>query len=330
MTLDGSDEQLLRVLADGRFHSGEQLAATLGMSRTAVWKRLQCLRDALSLELQAVRGRGHRLARPIEFLDERQILSGLAPVARRRLDAFHVALSMDSTNSAALAHLPRETARARVWLAEHQSAGRGRRGRHWVSVFGSSLYLSLAWRFNRALSELAGLSLVAGIVVAETLQRHGIDEVALKWPNDVLLDGRKLCGVLVEASGESSGPAAAVIGIGLNVNLPAAAGQGIDQPWADLSFLDDRMPSRNRLASTLVSGLIEACEAFSDRPLSAFLERWQRYDALRGRPVHLHRGDHVTSGTYRGVAANGAVLLETTAGVEEHLAGEVSLRQAAS
>jgi len=326
--MDLSDERLLRVLGDGRFHSGEGLAEALGVSRTAVWKRLRWLRESLGLELHAVRGRGYRLASPVEFLDEQRIRKGLGRAATRRLDALHVHLSLDSTNSAALAHLPDAPARARVWFAEHQTGGRGRRGRRWVSLFGGSLTLSLAWRFDRALSELAGLSLVAGIVVAETLERHGVDPVTLKWPNDVLLGGRKLCGILVEASGESSGPAAAVIGIGLNMRLPPAAGQGIDQPWADLASLDDRMPSRNQLASALVSGLIEACGAFSEQPLSAFLERWQRYDALQGRPVSLHRADQVTSGTYRGVGANGAVLLETRHGVEEHLAGEVSLRSA--
>ena len=320
---------LLRELADGRFHSGQHLAGVVGLSRTAVWKQVQRLESDLGLAVHAVRGRGYRLAAPLELLDARRIRAELGAAARGQLEALHLLGVTDSTNSRAAANLPEESGRARVWLAEHQTAGRGRRGRHWVSAFGENLHLSIAWRFDLPMAQLSGLSLAAGVVLAEGLHHLGLDGHVLKWPNDVLLDGRKLAGILVEVSGEAGGPATAVIGIGVNFRIPDAAAAAIDQPWTDLHRAATATAvSRNRLAGVLVDRMIDACGLFSSHRLEPFLARWERFDQLRGTPVALIRGGQVVEGVYRGIAPSGAMILEHAAGTTEHHAGEVSLRAA--
>lgn len=318
--------RLLRELSDGRFHSGQQLADSLGVSRAAVWKQLQRLSQEYGLQISAVRGRGYRLAGPLQLLDSERIRAEIGTTAGPRLQQLQLTASTTSTNADAAADLPIESGCARVWLAEYQTAGRGRRGREWISAFGENLYLSLAWRFDLPMMELAGLSLVAGVVVAEVLKELGVEGHSLKWPNDVLVKGRKLCGILVEASGEAAGPAAAVMGIGINFRLPAKAGARIDQPWVDLHRLGGPGVSRNQAAGMLVDRLIIACEEFSEHRLTAFLDRWHAYDGLLGKQVSITSGRRSIAGTYSGIGSSGAVRIETAAGVAEYHAGEVSLR----
>lgn len=326
--MSGQDvrEAVLLKLADGGFHSGQDLALTLGITRTAVWKHVKALEKGLGLAISAVRGRGYRLAAPLELLDDNRIRAGLSGASHASLDALSVIQVVDSTNSRASADLPRQSQRAKVWLAEMQTAGRGRRGRQWVSSFGENLYLSLAWRFDLPMNDLAGLSLVAGVVVAESLQRLGLEGHTLKWPNDILIDGRKLSGILVEASGEAGGPATAVIGIGVNLRIPANLGERIDQPWTDLRQAGALSVSRNRMAGLLIDGLIDACQTYATQRLPPFLSRWNRFDHMRDREVLLFRGDQVNTGIYRGIAASGALLLDEASGRREYHAGEVSLR----
>ena len=321
-------QRILQRLSDGHFHSGQQLAQALGISRTAVWKHVQHIESNLGLTIGAVRGRGYRLAAPLELLDERRIRRGLSGYAKQALEAMSLMVSTASTNSCAAADPPTESGRARVWLAEHQFAGRGRRGRHWVSAFGESLYLSLAWRFDLPMSELSGLSLAAGVVVAEVLQRLGLERHSLKWPNDVMVDDRKLCGILVEAAGETGGPVNAVVGVGLNIRVSPGHALEIDRPWTDLVLAGAPPISRNQLAGMLIDALIGACEQYADGRLAPFLVRWDVFDGLCGKRVNILRGSEIITGTYRGVAASGAVVLEGPEGLSEHLAGEVSLRRA--
>lgn len=329
MTANHASELLLRQLSDGRFHSGEQLADFLGVSRTAVWKHIRRLQNDFDLAVTAVRGRGYRLGAPLELLDVTAIRAELSTRAIAALDMLSVLPSVQSTNGCAIADPPLESGVARVWLAEYQTAGRGRRGRDWVSSFGANIYLSLAWRFDLPMSELQGLSLASGVVVAEVLKDIGCDTHGLKWPNDVLVDGRKLGGILVEVAGEAGGPATAVIGVGLNLRLPAGVGQKIAQPWTDLRSQMSGPVQRNRLVGKLVEQLIHACRLFGAQRLSPFLSRWERFDLLCGEPVCLYRGSEVIEGVYRGIGASGAMILEDQHGCREHHAGEVSLRRKA-
>lgn len=317
---------LLQQLADGRFHSGQRIAATLGVTRTAVWKQVQRLESEFGIRVDAVRGRGYRLSTPLELLDADRVRAELGSDSEQALQSLQLLAMTTSTNADANRDLPQVSNRAKVWLAEHQTEGRGRRGRRWVSTFGRNLYLSLAWRFELPMSELAGLSLVAGVVVAEALAEVGLAGHSLKWPNDVLVDNRKLAGILVEVAGEAGGPAAAVIGIGINFHVPDGAGSRIDQPWIDLRQAGAGHVSRNQLAGRLVDALIAACDLFAGERLEPFIDRWQAFDTLRGQPVRILRGTESIDGIYRGIAPSGAVVIENHAGLSEHHAGEVSLR----
>jgi BirA family biotin operon repressor/biotin-[acetyl-CoA-carboxylase] ligase len=320
-------DHLLRELSDGRFHSGQRLAQALGISRSAVWKHVQRLESEFGLSISAVRGRGYRLSQPMELLDAGRIRSELSQVAASSLQAMSLLSTTASTNSCASRDLPPEIGCARVWLAEHQTEGRGRRGRSWVSTFGENLYISIAWRFDLPMSELAGLSLVAGVVVCEVLAHLGLKGHSLKWPNDILVGQRKLSGILVEASGEADGPATAVLGIGVNFRLPEAQGVQIDQPWTDLSRVSPLSISRNRMAGILIDRLILACHLFAAERLAPFLDRWETFDGFSGQPVNLIRGKQTIEGIYRGIAPSGAMVLEDATGRSEHHAGEVSLRK---
>ena len=320
-------DHLLKQLSDGRFHSGQRLAHTMGVSRSAVWKQVQRLESELGLRIDAVRGRGYRLAAPLELLDLERIRAQLSPDAVGYLESIHLLSSTPSTNGCAARDLPRDSGRARVWLSEHQSAGRGRRGRQWVSTFGENLYFTMAWRFDLPMTELAGLSLVTGVVVAEVLAEMGLSGHRLKWPNDVLVDGRKLSGILVEVSGEADGPATAALGVGINFRLSEDQGRQIEQPWTDLARECGESLSRNHMAGVMIDRLIHACWQFSQERLTPFLDRWRSFDGLSGRAVRISRGSQTVDGVYRGIAPSGALVLENDNGRREYHAGEVSLRE---
>ena len=319
--------QLLRLLADGRFHSGEALAGVLGVSRAAVWKQVHEVERHLGVAIDAVPGRGYRLAEPLELLDRERIALLLGRATAACLDELHLLESVDSTNGYLLSRRLADSRRGVVCLAEQQTAGRGRRGRAWVSPFGTNLYLSLLWRFDMPPMGLSGLSLAAGVAVARGLASLGLGGVALKWPNDVQWGGRKLAGLLLELNGEADGPTHAVIGVGLNLRMPDAAGRGIEQPWVDLAeAMGGQGPSRNLVAARLVDELVAAVLEFRDAGLAPFLADWRALDALAGRPVRVSLGERAIDGIELGVAASGALRVQTAEGEREFHAGEVSLR----
>ena len=317
---------LIQTLADGRWHSGQALAQALGLSRAAVWKRLGALEDLLGLKVESRRGKGYRLVHALELLNESAIAAELAESESRALERLYLLPLIDSTNDYLRERLPRQVGSGVACLAEHQTAGRGRRGRPWVSTFGKNLYLSLAWRFDLPLAQLSGLSLAVGVAVAQGLEALGLRGHGLKWPNDLLLEGRKLGGILVEAGGETAGPCHAIIGLGVNLELDTVAGRAIDQPWTDLRRHLDPWPGRNRLAGNLLSRLIAACQAYQQAGLEPVLEAWRPWDLLLGRPVTLTLGERRIQGRHLGLDASGGLRLETSQGIQVWHAGEVSLR----
>jgi BirA family biotin operon repressor/biotin-[acetyl-CoA-carboxylase] ligase len=318
---------LVRLLADGRFHSGEALAGELGVSRAAVWKHVRDLGADLGLDISAVRGRGYRLQRPIELLDRERIAARLAPGTAAALAQLLVLDTVDSTSSALAGRRPPRSGLGVACVAEQQTAGRGRRGRTWVSPFGANVYLSLLWQLELPATALAGLSLAVGVAIAEGLHSLGATGVALKWPNDVICGGRKLGGILVELSGEAEGPTRAVVGVGVNHRMPAADGVRIDQDWTDLaSAIPNTLPSRCALVAVLLDRLVGALQRFGSAGLSPFLAAWDALDGLRGREVVVRVGDQPIAGIALGVAPSGALRLRTAEGERQFLAGEVSVR----
>ncbi|TDK24478.1 bifunctional biotin--[acetyl-CoA-carboxylase] ligase/biotin operon repressor BirA [Luteimonas aestuarii] len=326
-----SDRDLLQRLSAGPV-SGDVLAREGGLTRAAVWKRIEALREA-GVGIDAQAGRGYALSQPLDLLDGATIRSALPAAVRNGISTLEVAWSLDSTNARLLATPP--VGALQVLLAERQTGGRGRRGRAWASPLAANLYLSVARRFDGGLARLGGLSLVAGIAVADALHDLGVSRARLKWPNDVVLrDGddvlRKLGGVLVEGGGEHGGPVRAVIGIGLNVRMPARAARAIDQPWTDLSTeLGGALPSRNALAAALLARLSPALQQFDRTGLAIFLPAYARHDALAGLRVTVHAHDGEQFGTALGLADDGALRVRFDAGGERSVhAGEISVRQA--
>lgn len=324
----GERELLLR-LRDGPA-SGDVLARASGQTRAAVWKRIEALRAA-GVEIVARPGHGYALARPLDLLDAGEIRSRLPRDGRALLHALEVAWSIDSTN-AELLRRPGPDAGVDVLLAERQTGGRGRRGRTWTSPLAANLYLSLSRVYAGGLVRLGGLSLVAGVAAAEALQAAGFPGVRLKWPNDLVVpdvDGglRKLGGLLVEGGGEHAGPVRAVVGLGLNVGMPAVAATGIDQPWVDLAALaDGGPPARNALAAMLLAHLLPALAAFDADGLAPFLGRYAACDALQGREVVVETGARAHAGTALGPGDDGALRVRTAGGERRFHAGEVSVR----
>ena len=317
---------LLQQLSDGDFHSGEELGAVLGISRMAVWKRLKVLQDA-GISIEVVRGKGYRLPAPVEFLDERRILSGLGADTRARLGPVEVLQQVDSTNNHLREQALNGAPGGAVCLAEQQLAGRGRQGRTWVSPFGQNLYLSLLWRSRSGVAALGGLSLVTGVAVLRSLQAEGIQQAGLKWPNDILVNGAKLAGILIDVAGESGGPCTAIIGIGLNVHMSRSAAAGIDQSWIDLHTVTGRTDlSRNRLAAAVLNELLPAIVLFESHGIEPFMDDWRKNDLVCGREIELYLQGEVIQGRGCGIDPAGSLLVETPAGLRRFVSGEVSLR----
>ena len=319
------DRQLLAKLAAGRL-SGDALARELGQTRAAVWKRIQGLRAA-GVDIKGRAGEGYGLTRPVDLLDPVAIRAGLPADAQALLHDLQVAWTVDSTN----AELLRCSAPVRgvsVLLAERQTGGRGRRGRSWASPLAAHVYLSVLRLFEGGLGRLAGLSLVAGVAVAEALHDLGFTQAQLKWPNDVLVDGRKLVGLLAEGGGEYAGPARAVIGIGINVHMPPAFGEEITQPWVDLDALAGTVVDRNQVVAAVLARLLPALETFDRDGLAPFLPRYAALDMLAGQEVRVELDGQWQYGTALGLADDGALRVRIDGRERLLHAGEVSVRAA--
>ena len=320
-----SDRALLERLATGPA-SGAALARELGLTRAAIWKRVQALREA-GVDIAAHPGRGYALATPIALLDADRLAADLAPSTRAELATLQVAFESDSTQRDA-ARAPWPERGTAVFFAERQSAGQGRRGRPWASPLAAHLYLSAARRFSGGFAQLAGLSLAVGVAVAEALRGAGFPQVGLKWPNDLLADGRKLGGILIELRGEAQGPCEAIIGIGVNVRMPAAWDGGIDQPWCDLASLANEGPDRHAVAVAVLDALLPALALFEQQGLAAFVERWEAFDLLAGHPVQVISGETRLDGIALGIDDAGALRVRHAGGERRWHGGEVSLRAA--
>jgi BirA family transcriptional regulator, biotin operon repressor / biotin---[acetyl-CoA-carboxylase] ligase len=319
---------LLVLLADGQLRSGEWLAGELNVSRAAVWKGVERLR-ALGVGVQALPRQGYRLSNPVELLDAGRIGAELRPQRMAQLRTLELRFEVDSTNTRLLTAAPPPLGQADACLSELQHAGRGRRGRRWVAPFGAGVALSVAWTFSDGAGALAALSLGVGVAVSRALVRAGARGVMLKWPNDIWLHDRKLGGVLIELRAEASGPAHVVIGVGVNVDLPAEARREIEAGGVRVAAVADacaEVPSRNLVAGAILDELLSMLAQFEREGFAAFRDAWTALDALSGRPARVLLGDTAISGTARGVDQEGALLLDTGDRVQRFVSGEASLR----
>ena len=317
-------------LCDGQFHSGEDLAKALGVTRSAVWKAANALRD-LGTPMEAVRNRGYKLPGASEPLIAANIRKHLSPGVGERLTRLDVAWSTASTNTELVARPYPAQGRLEVLLAEFQTAGRGRRGRSWLAPPGGAVCLSLSWTFPEVPRDAGSLSLAVGVSVLRALSALNVRDVRLKWPNDILVADRKLGGILIELRAEAAGPACVVVGIGLNVALggeliETIAATGLQA--VDLVTVTGGPLSRNALAGQLIENCVRGLLEFEQQGLRPFVEEWHKADALRGRTLAVSVGDEVVRGLARGIDLSGALLVETSHGLQKFLSGEVTVRPA--
>jgi len=309
--------KLVSLLADGEFHSGEQLGETLGMSRAAINKHIQTLKS-WGLEVYTVTGKGYSLPAAIELLNESAILSHLSQ------SGLAVIPVIDSTNQYLLDRMD-QLPSGFACIAEYQQAGRGRRGRKWFSPFGANLYMSMYWRLEQGPAAAMGLSLVIGIVMAEVIQSLGATDVRVKWPNDLYLHDRKLAGILVELTGKTGDAAHIVMGAGINLRMRSENATEINQEWINLEEAGVAI-NRNELAAKVINSLREALPVFERDGLAPFIERWGRLDNFINRPVKLIIGEREVHGIARGIDKQGGLLLEQEGEIKSWVGGEISLR----
>jgi BirA family biotin operon repressor/biotin-[acetyl-CoA-carboxylase] ligase len=318
---------VLRTLAESRFRSGADIADALGLSRAMVARAVHEI-EAHGPKIFKVRGRGYRLQAPFDALDADAIAARLG----RHRGSVRVELrdESESTNTALAARADAGAPSGTVVACELQRAGRGRRGATWYSGLGTSLTFSMLWRFQCGAAALGGLSLALGVACVRALAKLGLRRVALKWPNDLIVDDGKLGGILVELGGEPLGPTVALIGVGINVRIPAHARRAIGRPVADLATAGEGAFARSAVLGELLAALAEALPVFARAGFAPFRDEWLRHHAYQGRRVRLLVPPRrAVEGIATGVAEDGALVVEHRGGVERFHSAEVSLRRAA-
>jgi len=328
MLLSDNQKKIIIALADGQFHSGTELAKSIGISRSAICKQLKCLTE-LGLEFSAISGKGYRLESALQLLSKTSISSELSSIASALITALEIHHSINSTNSYLVEKSQQTKETGIVCFAEYQTAGKGRRGREWVSPFGSNIYLSILWQYQQGPASISGLSLAVGVAVIRALNDCGIQGVGLKWPNDIFWQDKKLAGILIEVSGETNGPCSAVIGLGLNFYMPNEKAKSINQDWVDLAQILGHNPVnlRNKLAAQLLNHLMPTIAHFEQDTLAHYIDEWRQYDCMKEKQVQIFMGQQTYSGVVKGIDDNGLLLLADEQGKEKAFAsGEVSFR----
>jgi BirA family transcriptional regulator, biotin operon repressor / biotin---[acetyl-CoA-carboxylase] ligase len=318
---------ILNLLADGQFHSGEALAQRFKVTRTTIWNAIQHA-ESLGVEIFSVRGRGYKLPQAIELLDKNLVLNAIGE--QRAWFNLQILDEVASTNTYLMQQ--KGSAHATCVAAHIQTQGKGRRGRTWVSQLGASLTFSLLWRFQCGAAALSGLSLAVGVALIRALNNLGVNQAQLKWPNDVLVldenkHGKKLAGILIELQGDLEGPSAAVIGVGINLNLPKNVLQSIDQPAIDLSNVSAKVINQSELLGVILKHLADVLSGFETHGFIGLRDEWLRYHAFDNKPVRmlLPNGTAI-NGLVKNVADDGILLVETALGLQRFSAGEISLR----
>lgn len=316
-------EYLIKALASGEFVSGQKIGNELDISRTAVSKHIKALIE-MGLEIYSVTGKGYRLSQPLKLLCQNKINSLLPK--NNLIPEIEVHSIIDSTNSYLLRRLPSQLSQGQVCIAEFQSAGRGRRGRQWISPFGSQIYLSMYWYLEQGLSAAMGLNLVTALAVSDAIYKQTNIRVQLKWPNDIYLSGVKLAGILIDLDGQALEPSHSVIGVGINLDMPLRSAEKIDQQWTDLQSHCKNKIDRNALSANLIHFLLIRLEQHKNEGLTAMLKEWNIQDFYLNKRIKLLTGENITKGICRGVNSQGALMLEVDGVVKPIYGGEVSLR----
>jgi BirA family biotin operon repressor/biotin-[acetyl-CoA-carboxylase] ligase len=323
-------QRLIRLLADGELHSGSELADMLGVSRTAIWKQLGQL-DSLNLEISAQAGQGYRLADRIELLDAELIWSAMGNSARQVCGPPEVLWTTDSTSN----HLAQQESpapgSARVCLAEYQTSGRGRRGRQWFAPAGHGICFSMAWCFPSSPDSLSCLGLAIGVGVLRAMHKAGVSDACLKWPNDIVVEGRKLAGILIDVQGEAGGPLQVVAGVGVNYRLnsqtsAAVQSSGGIMPACIVDAGSHEAASRNQIAALLIDELCEILSNFAEDGFAPLANEWAEADCLQEQTVNVHTDNGLVSGKALGISDDGRLRVDADGQEILLVTGDVSVR----
>lgn len=316
---------ILHQLADGRFHSGEALAKQFGVTRATIWNAVQHA-QSLGIEVFSVRGKGYKLPYAIALLNKEKVLQAIG--IEREWFHLEVLDEVVSTNTYLMKAAANGAPHVSCVVAHIQTGGRGRRGRTWVSHLGASLTFSLLWRFDCGAAALSGLSLAVGIALIRALRALDINTAQLKWPNDVLVDNQKLAGILIDLQGDMDGPSAAVIGVGINVDLPKQVSERIDQPAIDIKHVSLANIDQSHLLGTVLKHLADVLRYFEQHGFIGLRDEWLSNHAYHNQLVRMLLPDgRDVEGTVIGVAEDGILLVETALGLQRFSAGEISLRR---
>jgi BirA family transcriptional regulator, biotin operon repressor / biotin---[acetyl-CoA-carboxylase] ligase len=322
---------LIKLLGDGQFRSGEELGELLAISRTGIWKYIKKI-EQLGVNVETVKGKGYRLKNKLNLLDQHKIQSLFSPVSKSEIKTLNVFASINSTNSYLM---QKENIKGEVCLAEMQTAGRGRRGREWVSPFAQNIYISMGWCFGSGISAVKGLSLAVGISMINALREHVSANIQLKWPNDIVTYAenqqgyQKLAGVLIELRGDLSGFCELIIGVGINYDM-CLADVEISQPWIDLRKLSNHeLPERNVLVASIINHLSGLLVEYEQKTFSFYRKQWESLCVHQGRMICVSQGEKLTQGVYLGLTDDGALILVKDTGEQLIFdGGEVSIRSA--
>ena len=318
-------QDLLVILADGKYHSGTDLGNQFGISRAAIGKSIQKIEQNYNLTIFAVKGKGYRLHQPLELLDEKVIRENLSDKTSKQLNKFEIYFDIDSTNRYLNNKNVDGAASGYLVLAEQQTQGQGRRGRTWVTTFGSNLTLSLLWRFQMGAAQLGCLSLFVAVAIVRALNDAGVNDVGVKWPNDIYWKNKKLAGILLEMRGELSGPSAVVIGVGLNLSMPSDI-DNIDQPWVDVETILEQKVDRNKFFALVINSLFDVLNEMPNKHDQLHNE-WQQMDILNGQDIEITFPDKTLQGKALGINQEGALRVMHKGKEILCHSGEVSVRR---
>ncbi len=318
--------ELLSLIADAKFHSGEALARQLGVSRTTIAKKIKQWQQC-GLDIDVVHGKGYRLQQPIDWLDKTSIWQAMPPHIQALISYLDIQAVVSSTNDVVSQQLQQQKNSGIVCIAEMQQSGRGRRGRTWLSPPAGTFYGSVGWVFNEGFQVLEGLSLAIGVAVVEALEDCGVHGLSLKWPNDILWHGKKLGGVLIEVNAEMDGVCAVVVGVGVNLSLPHAIKQQIDQAAVDVKEILGQRINRQQITVALISHIVRLLQGYAQLGFASWHKKWQHYDVLYGQEVEVLGLAQAMTGIAQGIDKQGALMINTAAGLQLISGGEVSLRK---
>ena len=321
---------VLSILSDGKFHSGEIMAKNFNVSRVAIWHAISGA-EKLGVEVFSVRGRGYRLTQSLDLVEEKKVKQAIGEMA----NLFNVTVLdvVDSTNDYLKKAVVNGHPHASCVVSNIQTHGKGRRGREWQSALGENLTFSFLWRFTKGAAALSGLSLAVGIALIRSLKKLDIHQALLKWPNDILVEDddiyKKLAGILIELQGDMDGQSAAIIGIGINLNLSKKQAEKIDQPAVSINQCTSESIDPNNLLAIIIKNLAEVLAIFEDSGFTSLKNEWLSYDAFQDKVINVTSGDgNSTKGRSQGVDDFGSLQVITDAGAKVYASGEISIRKA--